>query len=194
MINRVKLGYPLIVWALICLLPIPLAALFPTNICSIIYLFLWLFTTFIFGRILTVISSVNKSLRHSPVEFGCFLLILYYGVKIVLLGFQILGYGNLLVIQYVGLFDSLFLWIGLLIFFSHIKMKVTGVLFTISGFSMSIPSLLTYASSIGIINWERFAFLTPIFSLLYFLGFIISAISCIRWIKKNPKYGVDHCQ
>ena len=184
MINRGKLGYPLVVWALICLLPIPLAALFPTNICSIIYLFLWLFTTFIFGRILTVVYSGNKSLRHSPVEFGCFLLILYYGVKIVLLAFQILGYGNLLVIQYIGLFSSLFLWIGLLIFFGNINMKITGVLFVISGFVMSIPSLLTYASGVGIINWERFAFLTPIFSLLYLIGFLISAISCLRWIKR----------
>ena len=187
MINRGKLGYPLVVWAFICLLPIPLAALLPTNLCSIIYLFLWMLSMIIFGRILSMVSSGNKSLIHSPIVLGSFLLILFYGIKIVLLAFQILGYGNLLFIEYIGLFNSLFLWIGLLIFFGNINMKITGVLFTISGFAMSIPSLLTYASSVDIINWERFAFLTPIFSLIYWIGFVFSIILCIRWIKTMPQ-------
>ena len=187
MTNKGKLGYPLVVWAFICLLPIPLAALLPTNLCSIIYLFLWMLSMIFFGRILSVGSSGNKSLIHSPIVLGSFLLILFYGIKIVLLAFQILGYGHLLFIEYIGLFNSLFLWIGLLIFFGNINMKITGVLFTISGFAMSIPSLLTYASSVDIINWERFAFLTPIFSLIYWIGFVFSIILCIRWIKTMPQ-------
>lgn len=185
MINRRKIGYPLVIWALMCLLPIPLAALFPTNMCSIIYLFLWLFTTIIFGRILSVVSSVNKSFTNSPIVIGCFLLILFYGIKVVLLAFEILGYGNLLVMEYIGLFSTLLLWVGLLIFFGNINIGVSGAFFTISGFAMSIPSLLIYASGIGIMDWKLFTFLTPIFSLLYLMGFIISAITCYRWIKKR---------
>ena len=90
MMSRGKLGYPLIVWAFICLLPIPLAALHPTNLCSIIYLFLCMLSMIIFGRILSVVSSGNKSLINSPIVLGSFLLILFYGIKIVLLVFQIL--------------------------------------------------------------------------------------------------------
>lgn len=185
MSKKNNIGYPLILWAILCLLPIPLAALLSTQICSIIYLMLWFAITILWGRMLTVIYPNNNSIQNKRLTLSCILLVIYYSTKIILLSFQVLGYGNLGVIQYIGLINSLIFLIGLLLFFSNANMGVAGIFFTISGFAMSIPSLLTFAGGIGIVEWERFSLLTPIFSLLYMIGFIVSIIMCLCWIKKS---------
>ncbi|MBD5277725.1 MAG: hypothetical protein HDS32_00555 [Bacteroides sp.] len=183
--NRAKIGWSLVYWSVLCLLPIPLAALLPTDICSYIYMLLWVISVSIFGRLLSLTSLNKQESLQTPITFGCFLLVIFYGLKIILLAFQLLGYGNLTAIQYIGFINSVILWIGLIMFFGDRIFKGVGIILTLSGFAMSIPSFLTYASGIGIIEWERFAFLTPIFSLLYLIGFITSIIMCIRWIKKS---------
>lgn len=185
MSKKTNLGYPLIIWAILCLLPIPFAALFSTQICSIIYLVLWFTITILWGRLLMFIYPNNNSIQNKRLTLSCILLVLYYSTKIVLSSFNVLGYGNLGVIQYIGLINSLIFLIGLLLFFSNANMGVAGILFTISGFAMSITSLLTFAVGIGIVEWERFSLLTPIFSLIYMIGFIVSVIMCLRWIKKS---------
>lgn len=164
-------------------MPITLAAIFPVNICSLIYIALWVICAIIFARLFTV-SHQNDITNQRLIQVGASLMIISYLIKALNLALQVRTFGSLDMWNGMDITSILFGWIGLVILFYNLKMGLTGVVFMLSGLTMTIPYLLSSLGSMGVIEWNTYSLLVPASSLVYLIGFIISIVLCIRWIKK----------
>lgn len=112
-------------------------------------------------------------------------MIISYLIRALNLALQVRTFGSMDMWNGMSITSILFGWLGLVILFYNLKMGLTGVVFMLSGLTMTIPYFLSSLGSMGVIKWDTYSLLVPVSSLVYLIGFIVSIILCIRWIKKG---------
>lgn len=169
----------LIIWGAICLLPIPLAGILPTHICSVVYAFLWLGLAYLFLRVQAVApSKKNKA--------GAILMSTFYFIRCILVILQISGNlkESILCLSIIGIVSVAICLIGLaLLCLSH-RDKLFRLLLFLGGFSMVITPFATYSMGLGVISGNTFLTIVSISGIASYIFFIIAIICGIIKYRK----------